>query len=178
MTISATGSSRSRPSCCRRRRGFTLLEICISLAVIAVLVGLSIPAFSGWMSEQKLRDPARHMEELARTARNRAIDTQRSWAVLIRPAELVLTLQPGEDFTDDQHQAFPDLSLPVADGVKVETKAWAEETFSAPAEVRWIFRPNGLCEPLTVRFTQGESQIALRFDPLTAEVAEETYAFH
>ena len=190
MGILATGRNSERrflslPS----RRGFTLLEICIALSIIAVLIGLCTPAFSGWLSEERLREPARHLEQLARTARNRAIDTQKSWVVIIHPSGLKLTLldnevasnnvsgSAGTDAGDDVKKADDDVEMPMPDGVIVATKAWGEESFSSLAEVKWIFRPDGLCDPLTVRFTRGQSEIALRFDPLTADVAEETYAF-
>ena len=174
MAISGTGSNAARRP---PVRAFTLLEVCLALAVVAALVGLCAPAITGWLSEQRLRDPARDIELLARTARTRAIDTQRSWAVLIRPTEMALTLQDGESLADDLRDANPDLTRPLAEGIAVATKAWGEDDFSTPAEVRWIFRPNGLCEPLSIRFTRGASHIALRFDPLTADIAEETYAF-
>ena len=181
MGILATGRNSGRrprlPRHCVSRRGFTLLEICIALSIIAVLIGLCTPAFSGWLSEERLREPARHLEQLARTARNRAIDTQKSWVVIIHPSGLTLTLQDGEVLADDVRKADEDLDRPMPDGVTVATKAWGEESFSSLAEVKWIFRPDGLCDPLTVRFTRGQSEIALRFDPLTADVAEETYAF-
>ncbi|HEY8965584.1 MAG TPA: hypothetical protein VIM58_04020 [Candidatus Methylacidiphilales bacterium] len=157
---------------------FTLLEICIALAIVAVVIGLCAPSFSSWLGEERLREPARNMELLARTARNRAIDTQKSWAVVVRPEELSLVLDDGQILDDDRRDANPDLSFPVADGIAVATKGWNDADYATLPEVRWVFRPNGLCEPLSIRFTKDESMIGLRFDPLTGDVAEETYAFH
>jgi len=173
MGTSGTGNSGNGG-----QGGFTLLEICLALAMVVFLLGIAVPQITSWLTEERLRDPARDVELLARTARLRAIDTQKSWAVVIHPDSLSLALQPGEAPEDDGSPNAGDLSRAIPSEVSVETQAWGETSFSSPAEVRWVFHPDGLCTPLTVRFTRGESRIALRFDPLTADVAEETYAFH
>lgn len=40
---------------------------------------------------------------------------------------------------------------------------------------RWRFQPSGLCDPLEVRVYRGEAWMGMRFAPLTAGVAEESY---
>ncbi len=186
MTIRATGRSSGRPrSASCPRGGYTLLEICIVLFIVALLIGAAAPHLSGWLSEERLRGPARRLELLARTARLDAIDRQCPYEVVIRPGSLSLEATGGDGPEKGREKDGPGAAAPAAvpdpyplsDSIAVRTKAWGEAEFSSRDEVRWRFQPSGLCEPMWVEFRQAGSVIALGFDPLTASVSEEKYEF-
>ena len=69
--------------------GFTLVELCITLAVLAVLGTLAAPSFSNQVARQRLQSAARHLQ--ADIALARAESNKRGTAVS-------LAFQPGRDW--------------------------------------------------------------------------------
>jgi len=184
-----SGTGRSSPFPPAGRAGFTLLEICFVLFIVALVFGAAVPALSGWLAEQRLRGPAGELELLARTARLAAMDRQRPCEVVLRHGLLRL-VDPATEAAQEAEAAAkgnaakelpPDPTLPrpyrFSPEITLLTRPWGAEAFANRPETRWRFLPNGLCEPLQVKFLQGASEIDLTFDPLTATVSDETYAF-
>jgi type II secretory pathway pseudopilin PulG len=169
MTTSATGRNSRWGGA---RGGYTLLEICIVMFILALLIGLAAPNVSSWLAEEQLRAPLRQLELFARTARITAIDRQRPFDLLITAGGFQIEEAPGWGKPEPTVDPYP---LPT--GIEVRSEGWGETVYSTPDERRWRFLPNGLCQPLSVKLTHGLSEIAIRFDPLTADVDEETYAF-
>lgn len=44
-----------------KERGFTLTELMVTLGVFAILAGIAIPAFSGWLPKYRLKSAAREL---------------------------------------------------------------------------------------------------------------------
>ncbi|MCF8061428.1 MAG: prepilin-type N-terminal cleavage/methylation domain-containing protein, partial [Deltaproteobacteria bacterium] len=42
----------------RKQTGFTLLELMITMAIAAALIGVAVPAFSVWLPNYRLRNVA------------------------------------------------------------------------------------------------------------------------
>lgn len=55
------------------RRGFTLVELAIGLAILAVLAGFAVPSMSRFLAEQELLGEARRLSEAVMLARSEAI---------------------------------------------------------------------------------------------------------
>jgi Tfp pilus assembly protein FimT len=163
---SATGRTKAASG------GFTLLEICIVLCILSVVLGASLPQVSSWLAEEKLRGPARQLELLARTARAAAMERQRPVDVVILPNALALTEADAAPGAGDLVGSYP-----LSEEAVVMTRPWGAPALASRKETRWRFQPDGLCEPMEISFSRGASRISLTFDPLTAAVAEEKYAF-
>jgi len=62
-------------------RGFTLVEVVITLSVLAVLVGISVPAISGLQRQHEARQPVTELVLMARTVRARAMAEQHPYQI-------------------------------------------------------------------------------------------------
>lgn len=75
-TTSGTGSlSRSQSA-------FTLVEVIIAVAVVAILTGLAVPAIDSAQRERIAREPVNRLILLAREVRGRAMAEQRPYQIL------------------------------------------------------------------------------------------------
>jgi prepilin-type N-terminal cleavage/methylation domain-containing protein len=78
MTAGETQVNRWRPEsgrqpCLDNAHGFTLVELLFSVALIATLAGIAIPAFLGGLEEARTRSAARYLAARVRLARGMAV---------------------------------------------------------------------------------------------------------
>lgn len=147
--------------------GFTLIEIAVVLAIIVLLIGAAIPFSSGFMREQRLRDVVRELLVMAKTARSEAMTTGRAGAVVFGKNGFGL-LRAGEE--------EPSGSFSLPRGMRYVIVPFGGEKPLKPDGQQWVFQPTGLCEPITFRLEEGEAYMEVAFDPLTANIAEESYS--
>jgi prepilin-type N-terminal cleavage/methylation domain-containing protein len=172
-----------------RRAGFTLLEVVIVLCLAGLIVGGGIGIMGGRSGERRLVEMSGKLEDLARRARTIAVVQQTSYVVEL--TEEGFFLHPWvEDGLDEAQVAELDLQA-VETGVKrrpvraavlldedftVEVMRWGTNRWSPlsrGARQVWRFDPNGLCEPITVKFEFPDGWIQHEYHPLTASVREE-----
>lgn len=146
--------------------GYTLIEIALVLAIMALIVGAVIPMTSGFMREQRMRDVVLDLLVLAKTARTDAMTAGRATEIVF-DRRAILFVRPGEDGAEEK--------LEIPRGMSYSLRPFTAERAIRPDGQRWIFQPSGLCEPVTVRVMEDEAWIEVRFDPLTAGLAEEEY---
>lgn len=103
--------------------GYTILEMCMVLFIIALIAGAAIPATSGMMAENALREPLLQIELMARTARHLAITQQRPYILVINHDHIRLV-------TQEQYQLELDSASTAASSV---TAAPATATANSPA---------------------------------------------
>lgn len=157
-------------------RGYTLLEICLVIFIIALMVGASVPVISNLFQEERLRGSALKLELYAVTARRLAVMEGKAYEV--RLTQDTFLLHPlSSDSRPDSTRVATELAYKLPGTVGYRLQRWGEEVWNKPDDERWIFQPSGLCEPLSVQFTNNESWLTLSFNPLTASVREETSYF-
>ncbi len=161
------------------RRGFTLLEMCIVLLLIALLAATAMPALSSAFNERALRDDSHGFSLLVKTAMIRSNEEQRPYILSLNGKDLVLA--PGAAAGDESATTPPPSSAPddasgteqtLANALKFPD-ATKEHTWDALPAVSWTFEPNGLCPLPRVRFERGASYIELGFNALTGDVEDE-----
>ena len=76
-------------------RGFTLLELIVTMAIVAVVVGLTIPAVGHFTEGIRMRAEVAGFSALLRHARERAIVSQKSQAVVVDAAAHRISVRTG-----------------------------------------------------------------------------------
>lgn len=151
----------------KRSSGYTLIEIALVLAIMVMIIGAAIPLSSGFMREQRLRDPVRELLILAKTARTEAMTTGRTTGVVFEKKGFGL-LQSGNEELSDSYE------LP--EGMSYTIIPFGSEKAAKPDGQTWFFQPTGLCEPVTFRLQENDAWMQVTFDPLTANISEESYS--
>lgn len=171
-----------------RHRGFTLLEIVIVLAIASVVMGGAVGLMVYSSDERVLRNASGEIEVLAKRARTTAILLQTPYALEFR--ERVVRLLPLAEAGQDEERTVSGRRIggekvvtdsaerweyPMEDGVEVFVRRWNTADWLATRKNTvhvWRFDPNGLCEPISVKLTLGDSWSEDIYNPLTAAVRE------
>ncbi len=66
----------------RNNRGVTLMEIAVVIAITAVVVGISVPAYLAWVPRYRLKSAAMSLFSDYQFTKMRAVQTSREWAVV------------------------------------------------------------------------------------------------
>lgn len=148
--------------------GFTLLEVCFVLFIVAVLFAVAAPPTARLFQEEQLRRPVRELQSFAKEARRSAIAENRSYQLLLLNDGFVL--QPSDRKVESDRR---DASYQLPGDVTFAVKRLSDIDFKGSSDARWIFLPNGLCEPMTFLFQRGQGWIKFRIDPLTARIEDE-----
>lgn len=73
--------------CCKRQTGFTLIELMITLVVLALLLAIGLPSFANFMRTTQVDAASNDLGNAMRYARSEAI--QRNLSVAVVPAAAV-----------------------------------------------------------------------------------------
>lgn len=165
---------------CDLRRGFSLLEIVIVLLISSLVLGGAIGLMTYSSDEQVLKKTMSEVEVLAKRARASAILHQTPYALVIRQGglELMPWVEASGGFTPTDRvsdHAPAHVGMALAQDVKAELRRWNAvnwQLVGKDAVLLWRFDPNGLCEPISLRFSLGKSWVAAAFHPLTAVIRE------
>src|SRR5687768_14434372 len=80
----------------RNASGFTLVEIMIVIAIMAIVVGMGVPSMYRNMQRDDLARAVNDIIEGAKTARDRAILQGMPWVLIIRENQVSLEAAPHE----------------------------------------------------------------------------------
>jgi prepilin-type N-terminal cleavage/methylation domain-containing protein len=138
--------------------GFTLIEIMVVVAIIALILGAGIPSLYGVFHKEGMRKTMSDLVETCQSARAQAIMSGTTAELVIHPREGTCTVSGGS-------------------GVKVGYGAWAtstkveggkieairlnnsKEDFSQNDEVRVRFFPNSTSDELVMLLISNENQL-------------------
>lgn len=132
----SSGSARRRtaPVQVCRLKGFTLIELMVALAVLAILLGMAVPSFTDVSLSSKLRSLANALVASATLARSEAIK---------RNATITLCASSdGAACTGNWHQGW---IVRAADGTVLQAQPAAPSGYRITAAASSIlFQPTGL----------------------------------
>lgn len=148
--------------------GFTLLEVCVVLFIVAVVFVVSAVPATHLFNEEKLLAPVRELQSCAKAARLRAMTSHQTCVILFGDTGYELALS-------DPVTAHPTVvrGYQLPPNVELRCQTPADPEFHSVADLHWYFAPNGLCEPLRFLLQQGKSWVRFRIDPLTARVQDQ-----
>jgi type II secretory pathway pseudopilin PulG len=146
-----------------RRDGFTLLEICLAIAICLLLVLIAVPSVRGVMAEQRLHATFDAFDRLVRKAQARSMDERRTYTLVWKKEgiELVpLDTREGEAAPSGSES----LSLGAGEDYAIERPAALVKN----PEPVWTFWRSGVCEPAIISYKGPLGSWIVRYDPLTA----------
>ncbi|HEX6911616.1 MAG TPA: GspH/FimT family pseudopilin [Longimicrobium sp.] len=138
------------------RRGFTLVEMIVVLAVIGLAAAVSAPAFVEWSRDEAARAPADPLIAVLETARRTAAQRGQRITVVVDPGTGQWRAWAGGDPADS-----------VAAGV-VELPAGAR-LVAQGGRARYDFDPLGAAWGAPVRITGGGVELAVEVDRWTGD---------
>jgi prepilin-type N-terminal cleavage/methylation domain-containing protein len=182
-----------RPNGFVGRGGFTLLEMCMVLLIIAILFGVTMPALQSAFVEQNLRKDSHQFALMVKTAMIQSAEQHRPY--VMEMSNTSVSLHPlGEVAKDaDDDTATTDTAAasdaPVMADVSITTALDADNKLltadpnktdswiDMPDNTTWTFQPGELCPATRVRMTRGDSWIEMSFTALTGNVEDEKTYF-
>jgi type II secretory pathway pseudopilin PulG len=145
----------------QRVRGFTLIEIALSIFILLLLLVLAVPSFSGVIASRRLKQSLDEFNNLVRLAQERSVTERRPYLIVWDKNNVIVR---PEVFAEDE-EAKPKAEVRPTRGSTIRLSlpmALAEEH---PAE--WIFWASGTCEPATVHFRGPAGSWTVNYSPLT-----------
>ena len=150
-------------------RGFTLIEVAVVLFLITIVVAAAIPVVLDLSKHESLRETSRTLRAMAKTAQSQAVRDGKPYAIEFdRRAFVIRAADPD---------AAPLHTYPVGEGIGYEIRTHLSDRWQPPDGQRWFFLPSGVTAPMEVTMRSNRAWILLRFDPLTANVAQESNYF-
>ncbi len=163
--------------------GFTLIEIVMVLAIAAVIMGGAVGLMALSSDERVLRNVSGEVEALAKRARTAAILHQTSYALEFSEHSIRMmswaraaNADNTAGKTEGAVNGIKDAGhVDLDEDVAVSVRRWNSDKWIPLAKNAveiWRFDPDGLCEPVSVRYTRGKSSAEDTFHPLTASIRE------
>ena len=150
------------PEPTRAPAGFTLVEICVSILIVLLLLGMAVPSLSGVLAERRLRASYDEFAGLAADAQRRSV-TERKTYLLAWDRDGRVRLLPEGLPARLRREIAP---APLPAGARYELRF--PDAGEGGATREWAFFPTGNCEPATVRCEAPAGTWEASFNALTA----------
>ena len=166
MPTSSAGKINSVParspglSRTHSRRGVTLVEMVVVVAIIALIVGISFPAASAGLENVRMVSAGDSVATFLNAAVNRAERHQ-------QPVELVISAKEGRLALYSNEPGFTrELKMP--DGVGIEAVLPAEEGIDPSLPRRILFLPGATVPAIGIQLgNRRNAHRMVRLDPMT-----------
>jgi general secretion pathway protein H len=138
--------------------GFTLLELLVVVALVAILMGTVILGFTGADQEQRLRGSADQLAYRVELARQYALQRNREWGVYVEPESVRFAeFDPEqESWVEQARRPFSDLNLPANVTLSVESEGLDQLTATERERLpQIILFSSGEATPFTLTLQPG-----------------------
>jgi prepilin-type N-terminal cleavage/methylation domain-containing protein len=151
-------------------RAFTLVEIIIAVAILAVVLLMAVPSLEGVLADRKLRASLDGFNKLVREAQERSVTEHRTYLIVWEDKDV--TVQPEAFAKGEEKKPVATFELERSSALTLTLPAAL--TAKPPGE--WIFWPTGTCEPAIVRFVGKAGTWTANYSPLTGHGELANYA--
>ena len=177
----------------RREHAFTLIEIMVVIAIMAIVVGFGVPSMTRAMKKDDLARAVNDIIEGAKTARDRAILQGVPWVLVIHESQVSVEAAPAE-LKPSTMAGVPDDSDPSATAKNLPTaptlqsgfpRTFGEDVAIQLLDVNFInhmegelnqarvrFFPNGTSDEFTIVLAWREKQRSITIDIITGLATE------
>ncbi len=156
----------------QRARGFTLIEIALSIFILMLLLMLAVPSFTGVIANRRLKESLDGFNNLVRQAQERSVIERRPYLIVWGNNNVVV--RPEAFAEDEDAKAKAEFRPSRGSTLRLSLPVALMEKY--PAE--WIFWPSGICEPATIRFQGPAGSWTANYSPLTGRPEITSYAVH
>lgn len=164
----------------RRRSAFTLTELLVVVAIIAVAGGAGIGLYAGTSERLKLEKTARNFLITAKYARIMAIEKQREYKIKLDSSNggfALTTIEWNEGTEEFEQTEVKDYYCkPVLfegniqfEDIKIAGDSEAERTDDEEAEASIVFRPDGSAEAVVVQIGNGKTHYTISVNAATGK---------
>lgn len=115
-----------------KRRGVTLIELLLVMAVIVVVLGLAAPMFFESMRSQQLRSAADQLRTDLSKARNRAMSSGQMLGLTLTENTYTIGLASEVDENEASAPAFQQSTIPLPDGLRLQVLTGASGSETTP----------------------------------------------
>jgi prepilin-type N-terminal cleavage/methylation domain-containing protein len=123
----------------QRARGFTLIEIALSIFILLLLLMLAVPSFTGVIANRRLKQSLDEFNNLVRQAQTRSVTERRPYLIVWGKNNVVV--RPEAFAEDEDVKAKAEFRLNRGSTLRLSLPVALTEKY--PAE--WIFWPSGAC---------------------------------
>jgi len=139
----------------KNNRGFTLLELILVMAIIAIAVAMAVPSLHGFAQGRRAGNCAEEILALAQWARTQAIVRGKPYRLNLDPGAgtFWLTVQEDDGTIQSLGEEFG-RTFSVPEGVRLDWNASPQ-----PDGTYVQFLPTGRCDPATIHVTDPNGKV-------------------
>ena len=141
----------------KNNKGFTLVELVIVIAILALLVGLLAPQYTKYVEKSRKAADADNLEEMVKAVQVYEVDTDSDAALAAGDYSIELSTTAPPALTGDGLQAALNEYVPDYTSKKLKSKKWADNKIkadinvTADGKITVTYSPDGLKEYIGVK---------------------------
>jgi len=150
------------------RGGFTLIEICLAVAIALVMLMIAVPSISGFLKQQESNQTFDALDRMVKKAQSLSLSERRAYLITLEKEQIILRPQAPENASE-------------ADGIdRIAISDKESYTLELPSALvknppaQWTFWPSGTREPAIIYYKGPSGAWTATFRPFSvkAEVTE------
>ena len=132
------------------RPGFTLLELCIVMALAVLLLAVAMPSLSGQLARKRLQDSFDRFDALVGEARRHSVAAGKPFVLVWRKGGIFV--YPSDQSDEDRRKDGAAAALDFSGASDGQCELLRGASLTADPAPEWTIWPTGNCEPVVVRY--------------------------